>query len=113
MNLSELIARQNDFDKAHESRKPFFVSIGENNLEDLEHLVVCLVGEVGEFANILKKVVRGDLSFEAARPSLSEELADVFIYLVKIASQTDIDLEASFLKKLDINKMRFSDWAKP
>jgi len=113
MNLSELIARQNDFDKAHESRKPFYVPIDDNNLEELEHLVVCLVGELGEFANILKKVVRGDLTFEAARAGLSDELADVFIYLVKIASQTNIDLEASFLRKLDDNKVRFSDRAKP
>ena len=107
MELNQLIQLQADFDRQHGISKPFFVPITSNNLGELEHLVVCLVGEVGEFANELKKVVRGDASFEDRRAALSEELADTFIYLMKMAAQTGIDLEAEFLKKLERNGHRF------
>jgi NTP pyrophosphatase (non-canonical NTP hydrolase) len=86
---------------------PFYVPISADNLQDLEHLVVCLIGEVGEFANELKKIVRGDASYEERQNELAEELADSFIYLMKIAAQTGIDLESEFLKKLEKNYQRF------
>ena len=38
-------------------------------------------GELGEAANLIKKVNRGDLSLDEARADLAEELADVMIYL--------------------------------
>jgi NTP pyrophosphatase (non-canonical NTP hydrolase) len=38
---------------------------------------------------------------------LAEELADTFIYLIKIAAQTGIDLESEYLKKLEKNRRRF------
>ena len=68
---------------------------------------MCLVGEVGEFANELKKVVRGDVPYEERKAALAEELTDTFIYLMKIAAQTGIDLEAEYLKKLEKNQHRF------
>ena len=108
-----MIQLQSDFDKRHASSHPFFVPITAQNLGDLEHLVVCLVGEVGEFANQLKKVVRGDLAYDEARAGLSDELADIFIYLMKIASQANIDLESSFFNKLHRNETRFEKWERP
>ena len=107
MELTKLIQLQTDFDLGHGVAKPFFVPISSDNLHDLEHLVVCLVGEVGEFANELKKVVRGDASYEERQAALAEELADTFIYLIKIAAQTGIDLESEYLKKLEKNRQRF------
>jgi NTP pyrophosphatase (non-canonical NTP hydrolase) len=107
MELTKLIQLQTDFDQGHGVAKPFFVPISSDNLHDLEHLVVCLVGEVGEFANELKKVVRGDASYEERKVALAEELADTFIYLIKIAAQTGIDLESEYLKKLEKNRHRF------
>lgn len=107
MELRKLIQLQAEFDQQHGISKPFFVPISSDNLGELEHLVVCLVGEIGEFANELKKVVRGDYSYEDRRAALSEELADAFIYLMKMAAQTGIDLETEFLKKLEKNGHRF------
>lgn len=108
MDLANLVKIQTEFDKRHAGAAPFYTLITSQNVQDLEHLTVCLLGELGEFANILKKVVRGDFSYESARPLLENELADVFIYLIKIAGQSGIDLEAAFLNKLKENEKRFS-----
>jgi NTP pyrophosphatase (non-canonical NTP hydrolase) len=113
MELATLIQLQTDFDRAHGIAKPFFVPISSNNLCELEHLVVCMVGEVGEFANELKKIVRGDSSYEERKAALAEELTDTFIYLIKIAAQTGIDLESEYLKKLEKNRQRFPTWGSP
>lgn len=50
------------------------------------------LGELGEAANIIKKVRRGDMSLEEARPMLAKEYADVLIYLDILAFQTGVDL---------------------
>ena len=113
MELTKLIQLQADFDRGHGVAKPFFVPISSDNLHELEHLVVCLIGEVGEFANELKKVVRGDASYEERQAALAEELADTFIYLIKIAAQTGIDLESEYLKKLEKNHRRFTRLGEP
>ena len=113
MELAKLIKLQTDFDRGHGVAKPFFVPISSDNLHELEHLVVCLIGEVGEFANELKKVVRGDASYEERQAALAEELTDTFIYLIKIAAQTGIDLESEYLKKLEKNRRRFTRLGEP
>lgn len=51
-----------------------------------------VVGELGEFANLHKKVRRGDLTIEEARGELADELADVLTYLDLLAASLDIDL---------------------
>lgn len=113
MEIATLIKLQTDFDRTHGVAKPFFVPISSDNLHELEHLVVCMVGELGEFANELKKVVRGDAPYEERRSALAEELTDTFIYLIKIAAQTGIDLESEYLKKLHNNQQRFQRLGSP
>ncbi len=108
MEIKELVKLQKDFDLNHYVNKPFFSEINETNLYELEHLIVCLVGELGEFSNILKKVIRGDLNFHEAKTLLNEEYIDVFIYLIKISSQFNIDIEAEYLKKMEKNSLRFN-----
>lgn len=113
MDLTQIVTLQTEFDKRHMGNEPFFVPISAANPKDLEHLVVCMMGELGEYANVLKKVVRGDLSYSAAEPLLNEELTDVFIYLIKVAGQTGLDLEKSYLEKLSKNEKRFGKWNNP
>lgn len=47
--------------------------------------VVAVVGELGEFANNLKKYRRGDLSLEEFKPLAKKEFADIQIYLDLLA----------------------------
>ena len=108
IKLTDLQKMQKEFDLSHSvADKPFYTKIDENNLHELEHLAVCLTGELGEFCNILKKVSRGDMPLAEVKEELDLELIDVFIYLLKISNQFDVDLEEGFLKKLAINKARF------
>lgn len=51
-----------------------------------------VLGELGEAANIIKKIQRGDVSLIGAQLSLAKELADVQTYLDILAYQAGIDL---------------------
>ena len=110
--LRELTEMQHTFDSRHSSRgRLWSQGIDKDNLSVLLELTVALAGEVGEFANLAKKLVRGDLELDAARPDLGSELADVFIYLVKLGEQLGLDLEAEFRAKLVVNESRFKRFA--
>ena len=78
----------------------------------LEYLTNALAGEVGEVANLVKKVRsvvygRGDLRLDDVRQELAEEIADVFTYLLTIAGLLGLDLEKTYLQKLEKNRKRF------
>jgi len=45
------------------------------------------------------------------RPELASELADVALYLLQLASITEIDLEQAILTKLAVNQTR--EWPEP
>lgn len=107
MKLKDIQEMQQSFDKSHQMKINFYEKINEKNLPALEHLIVCLLGELGEFSNLLKKVVRGDYELHEVKGLLDEELVDVFIYLIKIANQFDVDLENGYLNKLEKNKVKF------
>lgn len=59
------------------------------------------VGELGELANMLKKVNRGDYSFEEGREAIAKEFADIAIYLDIFAYQFRIDLGEAVRKKFN------------
>lgn len=75
----------------------------------LLHHTVALAGEVGEFANIIKKVDRGSLNLGDAlvRKDLAFELADVYIYVLNIAGIMGVDLEQLYHVKRAENDQRF------
>ena len=50
------------------------------------------VGELGECANRIKKVKRGDVDLEEERIEIGKEIADVAIYLDLLAYQYRLDL---------------------
>ena len=64
----------------------------------LNDWMTACVGELGEAANVLKKVRRGDLTLDEARPKLIMEFADVVIYLDIMAKQAGIDLGAAVME---------------
>lgn len=59
------------------------------------------LGELGEAANIIKKVRRGDLTLDEARPALAKEFADVVTYLDILAYQARIDLGVATVEKFN------------
>jgi NTP pyrophosphatase (non-canonical NTP hydrolase) len=53
--------------------------------QKIENQVLCLAGEVGEVANLVKKVVRGSISVdEALEKGLAEEIVDCQVYLANL-----------------------------
>ena len=57
------------------------------------------LGELGEAANIIKKIDRGDMTLDEARPLLAKELADTQTYLDILAYRAGIDLGAATTDK--------------
>jgi len=112
VELAELVKLQVEFSR---EKFPQFWEI--RDMRDLalrlEYLSNALAGEVGEAANLVKKVVRsvvygkGDVRLEDIREELVEEVTDVFIYLLTIAGLLGVDLEKAYLQKLEKNRRRF------
>ncbi len=73
-------------------------------LRYLMDMVVHLVGELGEFANNLKKFQR-DGTWDERK--LKEELVDTFTMVVKIANALKIDLKKEYFEKMKYNEKRF------
>lgn len=59
------------------------------------------LGELGEAANLIKKIERGDLTLEDARPALAKELADVATYLDLLAMRSGVDLGRATIDKFN------------
>lgn len=59
------------------------------------------LGELGEAANIIKKIERGDMSLDQARESLGKEFADVVIYLDILSMKIGIDLGEAVRNKFN------------
>lgn len=112
MTLQELIELQKKFDGNHKGNFMWNSKVTDSNIEILEFLLVSLAGELGETANIVKKIVRGDFKLEEKKEDLQEELADVFIYLLKLSYQLEIDLEKAYLEKMKKNQERFRKYEK-
>jgi dCTP diphosphatase len=95
INRLRLFAIERDWDKFHNPK----------------NLVMALSGEVGELNDIfqwltLDQSEKSNLS-ESQLKDIEEEVADVFLYLLRIADKLDINLEDVALKKLEINKEKY------
>lgn len=81
--------------------------------EDLAFNALAMAGEVGEFANVVKKVMRGSRRYDdlKTQEELGEELTDVFIYLMNIVGilqrRMDFDLVEAYARKRQFNHERF------
>ena len=76
-----------------------------------KNLAISLAVEVGELLECVQWGSDVDIAALAARPdgraALAEELADVFIYLVRLADVVDVDLLAAAFAKVAANAERY------
>jgi NTP pyrophosphatase (non-canonical NTP hydrolase) len=63
-------------------------------------------GELGEAANLIKKIERGDFTLEERRADLGKELADVVIYLDLLAKRAGVDLGKATIQKFNEVSLR-------
>lgn len=79
---------------------------------DPKSLFIALTGEVGEAAEVLQWLDAGEAKEALAEPGLHErwssELADIAIYLMRLADVTDVDLTTAIRDKLLRNAERYT-----
>ena len=114
MNFKEIIKKQIEMDERHGF--PVYFNSEIEKYRQLTKDLVGLFGEIGEFANIVKKVnIKLDrvdeYSFDVTRAesSLKEELADSLIYIIRIAAILGIDLQQQVLEKIQQNESRYAE----
>lgn len=75
--------------------------IWEPRVEHLSYLSLALSGEVGEFCNVVKKILR-----DGEKPELwqafDEELVDILIYYIEILNCADVDFDAVWKEKHEV-----------
>jgi len=90
-----------DFDKYHNIQ-----SENELKLENIIYNSLCLAGEAGEQANIVKKMWRDGVSSEKMN-ELKEELVDVVIFVCKLIEILGMDFDFEWEKK---HKILYKRW---
>jgi NTP pyrophosphatase (non-canonical NTP hydrolase) len=74
--------------------------------ETLAEAFMLFVEEIGEFAKAASSSVGLKRDFKTAQREISHEAADVFTYLLAICNKCNVDLEAAFRAKEEVNKKR-------
>ena len=95
LTLDELTKKMHDF-----VRSKGWYEIGSKRPQTPRNLSISLALEAAE----ILEHFQWDEEFD--RDELEEELADVALYLLQLASISEIDLEKAILKKLEINAKR-------
>jgi NTP pyrophosphatase (non-canonical NTP hydrolase) len=104
---------QLEFDSRHDF--PVEFDSDKDRLAQISKDLIGVVGEIGEFANIIKKMnLEADLKdvlpkeyFKNFENELKEELVDTFIYLIRLAKLVDLNLELEYLKKRQKNEAKY------
>jgi deoxycytidine triphosphate deaminase len=111
-SFASLVRRQIDADRVHGFPVDFTDDVAR--CSQISKDLVGLMGEVGEFANLIKKIeltitrpgyAGADLS--SAAPELKQELADIQIYLFRLAHLLRTDLAKAVIEKMKLNNERY------
>ncbi|WP_018683461.1 nucleotide pyrophosphohydrolase [Actinokineospora enzanensis] len=101
MTLEELTARQRAFAEAR-AWGPYHTP---------KNLIMALTGEVGELTELFQWLTPAEaetaVTDPATRARVEDELADVLLYLIRLADVLDVDLLAAGHAKIDRNEHRF------
>lgn len=100
-----------DLTELRDSMRRFTEERDWARFHDPKSLALALVGEVGEVAELLQWLpadeARDKLTREPLDARIAEELADVLLYLVRLADVVDVDLFDAATKKLADSEARF------
>ena len=96
MNIKEIqdklakFAKERDWDQFHSPK----------------NLVMALTSEVGEL-NELFQWLTEEQSKNLNNDEVKQEIADIFIYLVRLSDKLDIDIEEAIKEKIEINAKKY------
>lgn len=98
-DLEDLTARMREFSEARDWGR----------FHDLKSLTLALAGEVGEVAELVQwlPAESATTADDGLRARLGDELADVLLYLLRLADVAGVDLGSAALGKLARNEERF------
>lgn len=76
-----------------------------------KNLSMALAAEVAELLEIFQWLTEQQskdiINFEKEIAQVKEEIADIFIYLVRLAYKLNIDIEKEVLAKIDLNEKKY------
>jgi len=100
-----------DLGELRERMRQFSAERDWGQFHDPKSVLLALVGEVGELAELFQWLPSGDArrlaQAEPLRTRAGEELADVLLYLVLLADVLDIDLADAARRKLAAAGVRY------
>lgn len=100
-----------DLDDLTQHMREFTSARNWEQFHDPKSLILALVGEVGELAELFQWLPADAASSlaleEPLRTRASEELSDVLLYLVRLADVLEIDLGQAAAAKMSSSEERF------
>jgi len=93
-----------DLTEIRDASRAFIAEREWQQFQDPKSILLALVGEVGELAELLQwlpaDAARERLREEPLHTRASEEMSDVLVYLVGLADQCGVDLGSAALAKI-------------
>ena len=100
-----ILADVSDLTEIRDASRAFIADREWQQFQDPKSILLALVGEVGELAELLQWLpadeARDRLREEPLNTRVSEEMADVLVYLVGLADQCGVDLGSATLAKIN------------
>ncbi len=76
--------------------------------KNLVQAINCEAGELSQLLLFKDYTVKEIWNNDQLLKKISEEIADVFIYLISLINTLDLDLSEIFIKKMEKNKKKYS-----
>jgi len=106
-----ILASVSDLNEIRDAARAFIAERDWQQFQDPKSILLALVGEVGELAELLQwlpaDVARDRLREEPLHTRASEEMADVLVYLVGLADQVEVDLGSAALAKIEASADKY------
>jgi dCTP diphosphatase len=100
-----------DLTEIREASRAFIAERDWQQFQDPKSILLALVGEVGELAELLQwlpaETARERLREGPLHARVSEEIADVLIYLVGLADQCGVELGSAALAKINASADKY------
>lgn len=100
-----------DVDGAVQALRQFADERDWQQFHSPKNLVMALSGEVGELTEIFQWMTQADSQHAASAPetadAVRDELADVALYLIRLADVLGVDLNAAITHKLAANALKY------
>jgi dCTP diphosphatase len=94
-----------------EAQAAFAAARDWNQFHSIRNLTLAIAGEVGELAEVLQW--EGEITKESLKANhelaqaFEEELADVLLYVLRLADVAGIDIEKAVEKKMQKNALKY------